>query len=367
MWFVSLALLPAALWGAVVFGWYSVWVLVTSIFSAVLAELAITALKGKITVPDGSAFLTGFLIGMNMPPSIPIYIPVCASVFAIAIVKQAFGGLGSNWMNPALAGRVFAMFSWSKSMTIWNMPSTLTGNSAVTQASGTAGDAITGASPLGIVKSGLLDMSVQADSPQALASQLQNIGGPLQFMLQKGYPVSQFDSNVTEWLNSVFHLGLSRGYVDLFFGNVAGCIGEISVFMLLIGAIFLFAKKIISWEIPASFLGSFALLVWIFGGTKFAMGMFTGDVLFHLLTGGLMLGVFFMATDYVTTPVTRKGMLIFGAGAGFLTFLIRLYGGLPEGVSLAIIIMNMFVPLIDKLTKPKVFGTRKAMKKGSAA
>jgi len=149
---------------------------------------------------------------------------------------------------------------------------------------------------------------------------------------------------------------LPAGYGELFIGNIPGCIGEVSALLLLLGSIYLFIKKIITWEIPASYLVSFSLLVWIFGGFRYGAGLFKGDVLFHLLSGGLILGVFYMATDMVTSPMTRKGRLIFGVGAGFLTFLIRFYGSFPEGVSLAIILMNMFVPLLNRLTKPVRFG-----------
>jgi electron transport complex protein RnfD len=152
-------------------------------------------------------------------------------------------------------------------------------------------------------------------------------------------------------------------YWDLFLGNKPGCIGEVSVILLLAGTIYLFIKKIITWETPVAYLVSFALLIFLFGGAKGGGGaLFEGDILFHLLTGGLVLGAFFMATDMVTTPLTSLGRLIFGAGAGLLTFLIRIYGGLPEGVSLAIILMNITVPLIDKYTKPKVFGIAKVKK-----
>ncbi|MBN1525580.1 MAG: RnfABCDGE type electron transport complex subunit D [Spirochaetales bacterium] len=359
MWFVCLALFPASVWGVVVFGWYSLIVLVVSIFTALLTEFVITAIKKKMTLFDGSAFLTGLLIGMNMPPSIPVYIPVFATIFAVAIVKHAFGGLGRNWMNPALAGRVFAMFSWSKSMATWSLPSTL--------ASVPGADAVSGASPLGYIKAGLLGLSVQADSPAQLSDALGSIGGPMNYLASKNFPVSSFDLGASGWLKSVLNIDIGRGYIDLFVGNVAGSIGEVSALLLLAGALFLFIKKIISWHIPAAYLGTFAFLTWLLGGFQFSLGLFQGDVLFHLFAGGLMLGVFFMATDYVTTPLTPKGMLIFGAGAGLLTFLIRFYGGLPEGVSLAIIIMNMCVPLIDRFTKPKIFGSMKKIKKGAEA
>lgn len=294
MWSVVICLLPAGIWGVYNFGMLSLAVLCLSVAAAVLTEWGITALlKKKSTLGDGSAVLTGLLVGYNMPPDIPWLICVIASVFAIAVVKQTFGGLGRNWMNPALAGRVFAMFCYTKEMTTWSAP-----RGAV--------DAFSGATPLSLGAEKYLD------------------GG---------------------------------SYLDLFTGNVAGCIGEVSALLLILGALYLLLRRIITWEIPLSYLGSFALLSWIFGALRGEGSFFSGDVLFHLLSGGLILGALYMATDMVTSPLTTRGMLIFGTGCGFFTFLIRFFGGFPEGVSLAIIIMNMLVPLINKYTKPVKFGS----------
>ncbi|MBN2439694.1 MAG: RnfABCDGE type electron transport complex subunit D [Spirochaetales bacterium] len=299
MWSVVICLIPASAWGIYNFGLQALLVLLVSIGSAMLTEFIITTLlKKKHTLLDGSAFLTGLLIGCNMPPAIPGFIPVIASVFAIAVVKHTFGGLGRNWMNPALAGRVFAMFCWTKEMTTWSP-------SAVTP------DAFTGATPLAV--------------------------------------------GAGEFLKS-------GTYLDLFLGTIPGCIGEVSALLLLAGAIYLFFKRIITWEIPVSYIGVFLILTWIFGGSSADGGLFRGDILFHLLSGGLILGAFYMATDMVTSPLSGKGMLIFGAGCGLLTFLIRIYGGFPEGVSLAIILMNIFVPLINRLIKPVKFGYVKEKK-----
>jgi len=327
MWSVTVCLIPAGAWGVYIFGVGALFVLFASICSAVLTEFIITKLQGKNVVFDGSAFLTGLLIGYNMPPDVPGFIPVIASVFAIAIVKHVFGGLGNNWMNPALAGRVFVMFSWTNQMTTWTPPrftflSNLLGAtnygkvmseySAVSGASENIYDVLSGATPL-------------SSYPQA------------------------FSNTGTYW--------------DLFLGNIAGCIGEISALLLILGAVYLLIKKIITWQIPVCYIGTFAFLVFIFGGTDWNEEtrevfrvLFSGDVLFHLFSGGLMLGAFYMATDMVTTPLTSKGMIIFGVGAGVLTFLIRLFGGFPEGVSLAIILMNMSVPLINRYTRPVKFG-----------
>ncbi|NOY10018.1 MAG: RnfABCDGE type electron transport complex subunit D [Spirochaetes bacterium] len=334
---VSLCLVPAGIWGVYVFGLYSLAVLLTSITTSMLTEfIVVKLLKKEITLYDGSAFLTGLLIGYSMPPSIPLYVPVTGVVFAIAVVKHTFGGLGKNRMNPALAGRVFVLFSWTGPMTTWLIPKT-----------GGAADAVTGASPLGFIKTGLLDFKG-------------HVNGPMDFLVRKGYPFTRTDIDITAWLNQhIFSLwggSVKNGYIDLFLGNIPGSIGEISAFLLLLGAVYLFAKKIITWEIPVFYLGTVSVLVWLFGGLRYGTGLFHGDVIFHLLSGGLILGAFYMATDMVTSPLTGKGMFFYGTGIGLVTCLIRFFGGFPEGVSLSIILMNVFVPLIDRLTVPVRFG-----------
>lgn len=336
MWTVSACLLPAVVWGVYVFGLRALWVVLASIAAAVLSEYLVGFPFKRFTLADGSAVLTGLLIGMNMPPAVPVYVPVIASVFAIVVVKWTFGGLGSNWMNPALAGRVFVFFSWTGHMTNWTMPRTLP-----------VPDGFASATYLGVVKTGVTESAGAT-------------GGPLALLRDAGFPNSRMDVAVTDWLNSAIlqplGIDLPYGYVDPFVGNIPGSIGEISALLLMLGAVVLFAKKIITWEVPATYFLSFSLLTWVFGGTIHGQGAFSGDVLFHVLSGGFMLAVFFMATDMVTSPVTRRGLLIYGAGVGFLTFLIRTFGSFPEGASLAIILMNVFVPLINRLTKPVRFG-----------
>ena len=312
---VSLALVPASVWGVYVFGWRALLVLLVSIAASVLTEFLLNrASSDENTIGDCSALLTGLLIGMNMPPAVPLFIPVIASVFAILVVKWTFGGLGANWMNPALAGRVFVFMSWTSGMTKWTLPGRLGSTGTM--------DAVTGPTPLGSLKTGLMNG-------------VDGIHGPLQLLAGEGVPVT---------------------YNDLFVGNIPGCIGEVSALLLLVGGLYLLVRKIITWHIPVSYAASFALLVWAFGGSRYGSGLFTGDVLFHLLSGGFMLGALFMATDMATSPVTNKGKLIYGLGCGFMTFLIRFFGSFPEGVSLAIIFMNIFVPLIDRFIKPVTFG-----------
>ena len=296
MWAVNLALIPAGAAGVFIFGINSLYVIAASVLSAVVTEWAILALRKKeIAVFDGSAILTGLLLAYNVPPGVPLWLPVAGSFFAIAIGKQAFGGLGHNIFNPALAGRAFLMVSWPVYMTTWQNPRWNV-------------DAITTATPLALLKHNQSD--------------------------------------------------LLRGttYLDLFLGNRGGCIGEVCIIALLIGAAYLFWKKYISWHIPLTYIAAVAFLSWAFNGMS---GLFTGDTLFFVLSGGLVLGALFMATDYVTSPLSNKGKIIFGISSGVLTFVIRKFSGYPEGTSYAILIMNAFVPVIDKFTHPKWFGWRK--------
>jgi electron transport complex protein RnfD len=246
---------------------------------------------------------------MNLPPALPFYIPIVGSVVAIVITKQLFGGLGFNIFNPALIGRAFVLISWPRAMTTWSEPT----------AAFVALDAKTTATPLGILKE------------EGIGKLLEVFGDKINL------------------------------YTQLLIGHRGGCIGETSIIALLIGAAFLLYKGYITWHIPISFLGTAAILAWVFGGK--GTGLFTGDPIMHLLSGGLVLGAFFMATDYVTSPSLRKGQIIFGIGCGAITMLIRLKGGYPEGVMFAILLMNCFAPLIDRSLKAKPFGTMKEQKK----
>jgi electron transport complex protein RnfD len=311
MWTVSLALLPAFLSGVYFFGLKALFITALCVISSVIFEsLYLKMVNKKSAIGDGSGFLTGLLLGMNLPASLwsfspfTVHIPIIASFVAIVITKQLFGGLGFNVFNPALIGRAFALISWPRAMTIWMTPT----------ASFLAMDAKTTATPLGILKE----------------------EGMAQLIKVFGDKVSLYEHLLT--------------------GNRAGSIGETSVIALLIGGLFLLYKKYITWHIPVSFLGTVAVLAWVFGGKG---SLFTGDPLIHLFSGGLMLGALFMATDYVTSPSMRKAQLIFGAGCGALTMLIRLLGGFPEGVMFAILLMNCFAPLLDRGFKSKVFGAVK--------
>lgn len=339
MWAITACLAPAAGWGIYLFGTEAVVVLATTIGAAVVFEAGFAAIAGRRTLGDGSAVLTGLLIGMSMPPAVPLYVPVTAVFFALGVVKWSFGGLGGNWMNPALAGRVFVFFCWNDSMQRWTAPSVLP----------SVADATSAATPLGTIREGLAAGRV-AEGPLALLDQL-------------GYPRTTLDGSVTSWLNervfSLVNVQIPEGYVDLFLGNSAGSIGETSALLLLLGSIYLVANGIARWEITVSFFGSFAIFTILLGGVAFgfahgevvAGGFGSGDVLFHLFSGGILLVMFFMATDTVTAPITSLGMVLYGLGAGALAFLLRAFGAYPEGAALAVLVMNVFVPIIDRRTR----------------
>lgn len=304
MWSVSGALLPAALMAVYYFGMRALMIIAVSILTAVISEAVVQKiLKKQVTISDGSAFLTGLLLALNVPSSVPLYIPAVGSFVAIVITKQLFGGLGFNIFNPALIGRAFILISFPKLMTTYYEPLA------------SALDARTTATPLGILKE------------EGMARLLE-----------------------------IFHTKAAL-YQHLFVGNRAGSLGETSIAALLLGAIFLLLKRYITWHIPVSFIATTALLTWIFGGKE---GLMTGDPILHVLSGGLVLGAFFMATDYVTGPSVRSAQIIFGIACGALTALIRIKGGYPEGVMFAILIMNCFAPLLDRRVRSKVFGKAEA-------
>ncbi len=297
---VIIALVPAGLAGIFYFGPRSLAVIAVSVLSCVFFELLWTVLMKKpATIGDLSAVVTGLLLAYNLPPTIPFWMVVLGSLFAIIVVKQFFGGIGQNFMNPALAARAFMLASWAGAMTTWTSPSLF----------GT--DATTSATPLSFLKTG--------------GKALENMP-----------PMHK-----------------------LFMGDIAGCIGETSACLLLIGGIYLVMRGVIKMRTPLSYIITVAVCMYIFGGGHtFAERMQTAG--WHILSGGLILGAIFMATDYTTSPTTPKGQIVMGIGCGLLTCLIRLKGGYPEGVSYSILLMNILTPLIDRYTKPKVFGSGKS-------
>lgn len=302
MYSVVLALMPALIGSIVFFGWRALFLIVLSVLSAVGTEYTYSKITHRKTDPlDGSAIITGILLAFNIPVKSPWWLPVVGSFFAILIVKQLFGGLGYNIFNPALAGRAFIMASWPSIMTgRWTAPlhGTISGI-----------DGITTATPLNLIKLHGTDPAVlsRINSPELLK--------------------------------------------HLFVGNVGGCIGETSALLLLIGALFLFFRGFADWKISVGYIGTVFVISWIF----FLLHLTPAGPLFHILSGGVMLGGLFMATDMVTSPVTPIGRWIFGIVGGLIAVLIRVWGGYPEGVSYSILIMNIFTPLLDRI-RPKYLG-----------
>ena len=318
MFTVILTLVPAGIGSVYFFGPKALWIILISIAAAVATEaLMQKMMKVPIAVSDGSAILTGILLAYNVPSSVPLWLPVIGSFFAIAVGKMVFGGLGYNPMNPALLGRAFLLASWPTHMTIFT-------NSVPKGGTVSGIDIMTGATPLNVLKS----------AKDILA-----------------HPQQYSTEQLTQAHDAIGRLYDSLG--SLFIGRIGGCLGETSVLLLLIGAAYLMYKRYIGWKIPFAYISTVALLTWILGGSE---GFFTGNALFHILSGGLILGAFYMATDMVTSPVTFSGRIYFGVGCGVITVVIRLVGGYPEGVSYSILLMNLLTPLIDRYTQPKVFG-----------
>ena len=274
---VCLALLPAVIFAVYWFGFGVLLTVLLSVASAILSEFLMEkALRRPVTIDDGSAAVTGLLLALTLPAGTPWYVPVLGSVFVICIAKQVFGGLGDNFVNPALAGRAFLLASFPAAMTTYPL----------------VADAVTSATPLS----------------------------------------SEFAGSVD--------------YLQAFIGRIGGCIGEVSTLALLIGAVYLLIRRVIDWRIPLSYLGTMALLT-VIGG---------GNVLDSVLLGGTVLGAFFMATDYVTSPVTSWGRVIYGVGIGIINYTIRRWGAYPEGTTYAILLMNIAAPLIERFTRPRKYG-----------
>lgn len=307
MYTVVIAMVPAMLVSVYFFGLDALRVLVISSLSCLFFEWLIQKylIKGPVTIFDGSALITGILLAFNVPSNLPTWIIIVGAFVAIGMAKMSFGGLGKNPFNPALVGRVFLLISFPVQMTSWPEPKMLFGNVA------SYPDAMGGATPLGFLKEGLKN------------------------------------STVPELMSKMPDLMMD------FIGFIGGSLGEVSVVALLLGAIYMLIKKVITWQIPFAYIGSvvvFTGILWLVDPDMYI------DPVFHLLTGGLILGAFFMATDMVSSPISPWGQIVFGIGCGVITILIRIWGAYPEGVSFAILIMNAFTPLLNKWLKPKLFG-----------
>ena len=297
---VIIALIPATAVGIYYFGIPALITIVVAIVSSVFFEwLYQKAMKKPVTVSDLSAVVTGLLLALNLPASAPIWVPIVGSAFAIIFAKQLFGGLGQNFINPALAGRAFLVASYPTEMTTWTAPVGFSG-----------ADAVAVATPLATLKGGAM--------PDA-------------------------------------------SLMDVVVGNIGGCIGETCAIALIIGGIYLIVKHVISWKIPVIYIATVFILTAAIGRKGLRVPVY------ELFTGGLMLGAFFMATDYASSPVTPKGQVIFAIGCGLITTLIRIFGGYPEGVSYSILIMNLAVPLIERFTEPKIFGALPKVKEAKKA
>ncbi|MGI6320970.1 MAG: RnfABCDGE type electron transport complex subunit D [Bacteroidales bacterium] len=303
---VIISLLPAMFVSVYYFGISAIRVSLIAIASAVFFEWIIQKLffKGTKSIGDLSAVVTGLLLAFNLPSNLQWWIVVIGSFVAIGIAKMSFGGLGKNPFNPALVGRVFLLISFPVQMTTWPKVDVLDFSLV---------DAETGATPLAIVKEGV----------------------------KEGLSISEiFDK-------------LPVTFTDMFWGNMGGSLGEVPVLALVIGALFLLGRRVITWHIPFSILATIGIFTGILHGINPDM---YAPPLFHVLTGGIILGAFFMATDMATSPMTPKGQIIFGVGIGIITVVIRLWGAYPEGISFAILLMNALVPLINNVSKPKAFG-----------
>lgn len=302
---VIIAMIPATLAAVYFFRIDAIRLIVACVLSCVVVEAGCRKLmKRDLGVFDLSAIVTGMLLAFNLPPTLPTWMAVVGSVFAIAIAKQLFGGIGYNPFNPALVGRVVLLVSFPAAMTKW---------SEWTIPAPVGIDALTSATPLGLAKTAI------------------------------------------KTTGSLPYVGTSETIFQFFVGNMNGCIGEVSAAALILGGIYLLVRRCISWHIPVAYAGTvaaFSAILWQIDPTQ------NMSPVLHLLAGGLMLGAIFMATDMVTTPVTKKGMLVFGAGCGLLTMIIRKWGGYPEGVSFAILLMNSVTPLINRATRPRLFGKK---------
>ncbi len=320
---VMLALLPGTLFGLYQFGWPAVFLFAATVLAALLAEAFSLRIAGKPVKPflfDGSAILTGWLLAMTLPPWAPWWIGVVGALLAIIVAKQVFGGIGQNLFNPAMVARVALLISFPLEMTLFTQPAPLFSNSAP----------------------GFLDSLAITfgQSPQVDAMSSATLLGHVKTELTQGVSVDAATAS-------------SYGFWSLTWGNAGGSMGETSAILLLLGGVYLIYKKIITWHIPVSMLATLAVVAGIFYFVDPSRYL---DPLTHLMSGAAILGAFFIATDLVTSPISARGQLVFGAGIGLLVYMIRTWAGYPEGVAFAVMLMNACTPLIDHYLKPRIYG-----------
>lgn len=322
MFTVLLALMPATAFNLYLFGWPAILLFTVTVGSCVAAEAICLALAGqpmKAALSDYSAALTGWLLAMSLPPWAPWWVGVLGAIFAIGLAKHTFGGIGQNLFNPAMVGRTVLLISFPVVMTAWVAPHPLFSAGAP-----------------GLIESIAITFGGQMPDTMSAASAL----GHIKTELSRGIPVTQSMAQVPDLM-------------DMMLGYRAGSLGETSAVLILAGGLFLMARRIISWHIPLSVMGGLFVMASIFHAidpARFASGAF------HLVSGATFLGAFFIATDYVTSPVSKKGQLVFGLGCGVLIWLIRTFAGYPEGVAFAVLLMNALTPIIDQYTRPRAFG-----------
>lgn len=337
MWGVSLAIVPALGWGVYQYGLPALGVVATTIVVALLAELFFSLLLDRGSLSDGNGVMIALLLAATMPPGTPLYMVGAATLFSMAVIKWTFGGTGSYWINPVAGGYVFAMVSFPSFGSHWILPRSLGG-----PADGVA-------SPLELLS------GANVEAPARLAETYHRLAA---------IGTTVVDERVTRLVNNFggefLGVRMPAGYADLFLGNAVGTIGGASVALLLLGSILLLGRTVLPALMPLVFLGSFSLVVGLFGGAPYGAELFTGDVLFHLSTGATVLGAFFVATEMVSSPLTGKGMALYALLAGALAGLFRLYGSGAHGVMPAILLSNTLVPLIDRHTMPRRYGVRRS-------
>jgi len=326
-WISSLTLVPVIIWSSSLYGSVAVWVWAASIISAIISESIVSVVRRHWTLSDGSAVLTGLLVATAMPPGVSWYIPVLSSAFAILIVKAAFGGLGANWMNPALAGIAFAYANWPAAMREFILPRVVSGV-----------DGVSAATPLSFAKG--LSGGIEGRVMDALRG--------------ASYPLSKMDVAVTAFMNDTFfsRLGarLPDGYMDLLIGLKPGTLGENALMAVFFGSMILVSLRLVRAAIPLTMLGVFAVLVRIFGTGLPGEDFFAGDVLFALSGGGIVIVAFYMATDPVSSPVGKRASVVYALAIGILTFIFRRWGAFTESVTYSVLLMNVVTPFMEKTT-----------------